>query len=84
MAIKDWGDNQTETLAWTILGVWFLTMIVALFTYDWYTNNQERQMMIDHNLSQCSVYNPNTGKTNLLWQKECQVIKLYPGVIINN
>jgi hypothetical protein len=83
MAFDNWNSNDTESISWAIFGIWIVTVLGLLIAYAWYTNNQEREMMLEHNLSKCLIYVPNTGQTYELWQKECQKLKLYPGVIIN-
>ena len=82
MAIEKWSDEKMVQLTWIIGITSFLTSITILFTYGWYTSNQEREIMSAKGYNECIVYIPNTGNIETVWQKECQVLKLYPGIVI--
>jgi len=82
MAIENWSEGKVVALFWTIIAFTFITGVFILLIYNWYTSLEEKKIFADHNYTECMVYIPNTATTHKAWQKECQIIKLYPGVII--
>jgi hypothetical protein len=82
MAIENWSGEKVVTLFWTIIIFTIITSILILITYRWYTSLEEKKIFADHNYTECIVYIPNTATSHRVWQKECQIIKLYPGVVI--
>jgi hypothetical protein len=82
MGIERWSDEKMAQLAWIIIITSFLASVTILLTYGWYTSNQEREIMVAKGYNECVVYVPNTGTVETVWQKECQVLKFYPGTVI--
>ena len=82
MAIENWSDDKVTTVAITTMVSIILFLLVSLWAYSWKTDIQEHKIMTNNGYQECTIYIPNTGDSRKVWQKKCQILKLYPGTII--
>ena len=82
MAIENWSDDKVSNMSIASVIIVFLISVTFLMAYGWKTSNDERELMSKAGYQECVVYIPNLGSYDTVWQKKCQVIKMYPGTVI--
>ena len=78
--LADLNDSKFTGLMWTFLVSFAALLIAVLLMVSWLTDIQEEKMFAENNLTECRVFNPNTGDGRTLWQKKCQTIPVYYSV----
>ena len=82
MAIENWSSEKINSISLTGVIITFIISVAFLIAYGWKTSNDEKEMMAKLEYQECVIYIPNLGSYDKAWQKKCQIIKMYPGIIL--